>query len=163
MPPDARPRLAPLEAWRRSLDSAGRAYAKEVQEAVGGILGAATEFDRGLRLIGEEVLKGQTAAAHALRERFLAAFEDRLRLLREARELVRSAVRFQEGGLPEVGQLEAEAEALERRLKNVAARWLPGDPESLEYFVAEELTPPAEKLKALAASHPPPQSWYDEE
>src|SRR5262245_48559080 len=123
LPPDAGALFAPLDAWRQSLDSTARAYADEVQEAVRNFLNEPPRYEDAWGSICRAVLEGKTAEMHAVRDRFLGAFELRLRLLRNARQLVRFAARIAEYDLPEAKQLDAEAEALERKLKRLAERW----------------------------------------
>lgn len=86
-----------------------------------------------------------------------------LEMVRRSARLVRAANLME--GQPLLGsdQLDEAVKELECLQAKLSSRWVADDPESLEYLVAEELTPPAETLKALAASHPPPQAWYDEE
>lgn len=97
----------------------------------------------------------------AVRERFLGAFEARLRLLREALPLVQYAARVAGHAPTEAEQLEAEAEALERKLKKLAARWQTA--EDLEDLAAESIELPPEKLEAIRRTHGYPKAWYDED
>jgi hypothetical protein len=161
LPPDARPRFTSLDAWGQTLDRAAQAYAGEVQLAVSGILGAVTQFEEGWRQICRGVLDGRTAEMQSARDRFLRAFEERLRLLGEARELVRFAERVAQRHLPEAAQTESEAKALETRLNRLSARWQ--SPEDLEDLAAESIAPSAEKLEAVRRRHGYPQAWYDDD
>src|SRR5690348_4551862 len=92
-PPPEGARLAPLEAWKRSLHLSGQEYAREVQAGVRGILGAAGHFQEVWELCRREVLAGHADEVQQLRDHFLHAFEKRLAGLREAYELVQFASR----------------------------------------------------------------------
>jgi hypothetical protein len=161
LPPDVHPRLAPLGAWRQTLDNTARAYAREVQEAVRAFLGEAPQFDDALRALYREVLAGKATEVQPVRERFLNAYADRARLLREAHDLVRHAERVAQSELPEAAQLEREAEALERKLKKLASRWVTA--EDLEDLAAESIAPSAKQLEAVRQKHGYPQAWYDDD
>jgi hypothetical protein len=88
-------------------------------------------------------------------------FEDRLLLLREARDLVRFAERVAQRDLPETVQLEAEAESLETKLKKLSARWQTA--EDLEDLAAESIALSEEKLEAVRRKYGYPQTWYDDD
>ncbi len=161
LPSDAGPAFAPLDAWRQSLDSAARAYANEVQEAVRTYLKEGPSFEDVWRLICRAVLDGKTTEMQAGRERFLAAFERRLHQLQNSRPLVQFAERIAGRDLPVAKQLEAEAEALERKLSRVAERWQTA--EDLEDLAAESIELPPGKLEAIRRKHGYPHAWYEED
>src|SRR4051812_17738613 len=117
LPPDVRPRLAALSAWRDSLDSTAQAYARAVQQAVSPLLGAVAQLDETSRLLCQKVLAGRAAPMPDLRDRFLQALADQIRQLNEARDFARFASRVAQRELPEAALLEEEAEALQGKLK----------------------------------------------
>jgi hypothetical protein len=160
LPPDVRPRLAPLEAWRRSLDSAGQAYAREVQETAGASLGAATRFDESWQAICREVLSGKAQEVHLVRDHFLGAFQYHLSVLSEVSDLVRFATSQARRDLPELDRLEEESQLLERKVKNLADRWRTA--EDLEDLAAENLAPSPKTIEAVRQKHGYPQAWYDD-
>ncbi len=129
-------RLAPLEAWRRSLALSGQEYAREVQTGVRSILGASERFEEGWELCRREVMAGHADQLQQVRDRFLRAFEERLAQLREAYELVQFASQLAARELPEAQELQAEIAALEPRLQRLAQRWRTR--EDLEELVAED-------------------------
>jgi hypothetical protein len=161
LPPDVRPHLDILEAGKATLAESAQAYAGEVQRGVGAILGAVARFDKGWQLICQEVLGGRTAEVQAVRDRFFHAFEERLRHLNEARDLVRFAERVAQRDLPESAQLEHEAKALTIKLNKLSARWQTA--EDLEDLAAESIAPSAEKLEAVRRKYGYPQAWYDDD
>jgi hypothetical protein len=153
--------LAPLEAWRRSLDTSGQEYAREVETGVRSILGASHRFQEAWEACRAQVVAGQAAAVQAFRDRFIRSFEQRLAHLREALQLVQFAARVAGRELQEAEQLQAEISALAPALDRLASRWR--TQEDLEELAAEDFPLPAAELKAIAAKHPPPQAWYDED
>ncbi len=161
LPPDLRPRLAALEAWRVSLDSTAQRYARAVQQAVAPVLGARTQLDEAWRFLCREALAGRGAEMQILREQFLRALTDQVLLLREARDLVRFAAQVTQRDLPEVAQLEEQADALQSKLNKLSARWQTA--EDLEDLAAECLAPSAEKLEAVRRKYGYPQAWYDDD
>jgi len=161
LPPDVRPRLAALGVWGQTLDSTAQAYAREVQQGVDAILGAVAQFEEGWRLLCREVLDGRIADVQPVRDHFRRVFEDRLRLLGEARDLARFAERVAQRELPQAAQLEDEMEALESKLKKLSSRWQTA--EDLEDLAAESIAPSAEKLEAVRHKHGYPQAWYDDD
>jgi uncharacterized protein (DUF433 family) len=130
--------LAPaqLEASKRSLDHAGKEYAREVQSGVRGILGAADRFKEGWKLLQREVLAGHAYEVQQMRDRFLGAFQKRLAHLQEAQQLVQFASRVAASELPESQQLNQEIAVLAPLLQQLAENWRTR--EDLERLVAED-------------------------
>jgi hypothetical protein len=136
-------------------------YAAEVQQAVRPLLGVLGQFEEGWRFLCREALAGRVAEMQAARDGFLGAFEDRLRLLREAVDLVRFAERVARRDLPEGGQLEQEAEGLQGKLTKLSTLWQTA--EDLEDLAAQSNAPSSEKLEAVRRKYGYPQAWYDDD
>lgn len=159
LPPDVRQRLAPLEAWRRSLDSAGQAFAREVQETAATSLEAAARFDEGWRTICGEALAGKAEQMHSLRDHFLGAYEYHLTVLTEVSDLVRFASAQARRDLLELTRLEEARRLLEGKVRRLAERWQTA--EDLEDLAAESLASP-KSIEAVRQKHGYPQAWYDD-
>ena len=69
-----------LDAWCKSVDSAGETYVRDVEAAVSKALASPPYFDEGWRLICSEVLAGKTDEVHAATARLVPLLD-----LREAR------------------------------------------------------------------------------
>jgi hypothetical protein len=161
LPPEVSPRLESLDAWGQTLDNSAQAYAREVQQAARGILGAVAQFEEGWRQLCEGALDGRAAEMQSIRDRFLRAFENRLRLLGVALERVVHAERLTRQELPEAAQVRDEAKSLEGKLQKLSARWQTA--EDLEDLAAEAIAPSPEKLEAVRRTHGFPQAWYDDD
>jgi hypothetical protein len=95
------------------------------------------------------------------RARFLKLFENLVSLIARVRNLAARAAELAGGAIAGVDQLAQAADELERLRAEIFERW--NTLEDLESLLAETFPLPRERLEALAAHHPPPQSWYDED
>jgi hypothetical protein len=159
--PNVLSRFADLGARKSQIDSSAQQYAIEVQQAVTKALGEVAKLDEAWRYICHEVLEGRTAQMQVERDRFLHAYEEWLHVLDEARELVHFAQRVARRDLPELAQLEHEANVRGRTLKDLIARWQTG--EDLEDLAAESIAPSAEKLEAIRRQYGFPEAWYNDD
>src|SRR5258708_2955573 len=78
--------------------------------------GAGAQVEEGWPVLWREVLDGRIGEVQPVRDHFRRVFEDRLRLLGEARDLARFAERVAQRELPQAAQLEDEMESLESKL-----------------------------------------------
>jgi hypothetical protein len=115
------------------------------------------ETSREWKRLCREVAAGRAEDVHAQRDAFLARVQSHLDMLKHVDELARVDGKK----LEEAENLSDQIANLEQLCTTLASRWR--DTESLEYLVAEALTPAAEKLDAIAANHGFPQAWYDQD
>jgi hypothetical protein len=153
--------LGELDLKLRALDTTAQAYAGEVQQAVGEVLGALKHLHVWWGEICDEALAGRAAEAHSKREHVLRVFEGWRDLLAEARDRVKHAGAAVRRDLPEAAQLEGEIAALEKILKKITTRWQSA--EDLEHIAVERSAPSVEKLRAIRRKYGFPHAWYDED
>lgn len=102
---------------------------------------------------------GSAEELHAARDDYQAFLLAHLKILDG---LLTLSTRF-EGEHPhaEIARLLAPTrERLQKHYDSLFPRWQ--TLEDLEAILLERVSLPSDQLKALAAKHPPPQSWYDE-
>jgi hypothetical protein len=145
-----------LEASAEISDRLHHLFTQEVGRLTAGLAGSARSFDDAWLECVRAVARGETERVHAAHDRFLAAFERRMELLRRGRQLAALA-----NGGGDVSLLDAEIAGMQRLRERVFVPWQTSD--DLEELAARDYPLPYAKLQELARHFKPPQSWYDEE
>lgn len=169
MPEDLLPGLsapAPLAVDVEGLEKQGPAleqlwsvYLHQVGFAVEGMKGSALLFANAWRSIVRDVAGGRTTKTQEVRPRLLAAFENRLDLLKRTHALARRLRQSHgEGAVPDPDVLLPEIAGMERLKADVFDRWQTA--EDLERLAVEYYPLSQSQLERIAATHAPPREWY---
>ena len=137
-----------------------RVVIREVGWAVEGMRGSSLAFENAWQRIAKDVARGRAPEIHDGRSSFVEAFELRLNQIRGAHRLASSLRSLDREDVPDPDVLLTEIAGLERLKVNVIDRWRTVD--DLEELAVEHYPLSASRLEALAASHPPPQAWFEE-
>jgi hypothetical protein len=146
-----------LESVRQRLES----LHEEITRLIPTALQVADHMQAGWKSCVQLVADGKTDDVHARKERVVAAIEEALRIAGGIYSYATTLVALSQTPVAKTEQLADALRALRRLQNRIVTRW--HDPESLEYLVAEELTPTREQFKAMVEKSPYPQAWYDED
>jgi hypothetical protein len=133
----------------------------EVGLAVQGMRGSASTFDNLWRRIVLAVAKGDTAELQAARPRLLAAFEKRLRQLKDTHAVATWLVRLGSKQITDPDVLLGEIAAMERLRNDVFNHWQTA--EDLEDLAARDYPLTTADLDRIGPQHRPPAAFYAEE
>ncbi len=97
---------------------------------------------------------------HATRDEYEALLKGHLRLLEEYLALAELHDHILGPTRARIDELRGAVRDLRQHYDELFPRWQ--TLEDLYSILNEKLSPSAEKLKSLAAQHPPPRSWYEE-
>jgi hypothetical protein len=134
---------------------------QRVRWAVEHSRGSVTLFENTWRSLVHVVAKGRTAEVQAVREQFLKAVEDRLRLLQHTQTHVRILHDLRMPGIPDPAFLLPELTGMERIKSRVCDLWQTA--EDLEDLAARDYPLTTADLDRIGPQHQPPASWYAEE
>jgi hypothetical protein len=148
-----------LEKQGPALEQLWSVYLHQVGRALEGMKGSALLFANAWRSIVRDVAGGQTAKAQEVRPRLLAAFENRLDLLKRTHTLARRLRQSHgAGAVPEPDVLLPEIAGMERLKIDVFDRWQTA--ENLENLTVEHYPLSQAQLERVALTHAPPAEWY---
>jgi hypothetical protein len=102
---------------------------------------------------------GSVDDLQAIRDDYLAVLAGHLKIL-DGYLMVQSRLPDEPSRADEAERLARARDELQKHFDFLFPRWQ--TLEDLEAILLERISLPNDRLKALAANHPPPQSWYDE-
>jgi hypothetical protein len=152
---------SPVAGNLENIEDLARVMAREVGWAVEGMKGSAQRFEDVWGHLVLEVAKGQTAAMHAARPRFLSAFEKRLDLLKHAHALANWLLKRGRADIPDPDILLPEIVGMERLKASVFDRWQTA--EDLEDLAARDYPLTTADLDQIGPHRRPPASYYAED
>jgi hypothetical protein len=150
----------PVAGRLANIDDLMRVVIRELGWAMEDMVGSALVFENAWRRIIKDIARGQSPAIHAARPSLVETLELRLDHIRSTHRLAASLRGLGREDVPNPDVLLAEIAGLERLKASVFDRWQTLD--DLEALAVEYYPLSASRLEALATSHPPPQTWYDE-
>jgi hypothetical protein len=138
-----------------------RVVKRDVELAVEAMKGSAATFEKAWQRIVLDVSHGQTTELHAARPRLLAAFENRLRLLKQIHVLAKWLQDLDESNGVHVDVLLPEIAAMDRLKASVFDRWRSAS--DLEDLAARDYPLTTADLDKLGPQCRPPATYYVEE
>jgi hypothetical protein len=152
---------APVLGSLENIKDLVRVVARDVGMAIEGMKGSARTFENCWRRIVLDVAKGRTAEIQVLHPRLLAAFEKRLRLLKEIQLLAKWLRELDQADVPEPEALLPEIAGMERMKASVSDLWQNAD--DLEELAARDYPLTTADLDQIGPGRRPSESWYAEE
>lgn len=137
------------------------ADAGKVGRAVEGMRGSAHLFENAWRQIVMAVAKGQTLEMHGARSQLLAAFEKRLRLLKDTHAVASWLLKRGARDIPDPDGLLPEIAGMERLKAGTLDRWHTED--DLEDLAARDFPLTTADLHQIGPMRRAPASYYAEE
>ena len=137
------------------------ADSSKVARAVEGMVGSAKQFESAWQRIVTQVADARTAEIQSARPQLFAAFEKRLRLLKDAHAVASWLLQRGAADLPDPDVLLPEIAAMERLKSRVFDRWESAD--DLEDLAARDFPLSTADLDRIGPRLPPPQSYFSEE
>ncbi|HEX5271745.1 MAG TPA: hypothetical protein VFW33_14705 [Gemmataceae bacterium] len=164
MPEELLPDFVTSPVVAASLENIGdlvRVVVRDAGLAMKGVKGSAAAFENSWRRIVLDVARGRTAEMQAGRPRVLAAFEKRLRELKETHALAVWLSKLGRPESPDPDVLLPEIAGLERLKARVFDSWQTAD--DLEDLAARDYPLTTADLDRIGAQRLPPASYYTEE
>lgn len=138
-----------------------RQIIQRVRRGVDCSKGSVNLFENTWRNLVAAVAEGKTAEVQELRERFLKAVEDRLRLLKHTQDQAAFLRSLGITQVPDPALLVPERTGMERLKSRVCERWQTAA--DLEDLAARDYPLTTADLDRIGPKRQPPASWYAEE
>ncbi len=150
-----------LDTALGGLDGLRELFVRQVRQLIPLVGGLASQVRQRWGQLCRAVAAGHLDEVHGLRPALEKVVEARLQHLKQGQRLASMAAALGGEEVPGAAELPRLVLDLERFRERVLGAWK--SPEDLEELAVADYPLPAERLKALCATSPPPPAWYEQE